>query len=121
MSQLVKLMFPRVRRSIKTRGWLRTVGYCFLGPYYLWRSYANLRRNYGRKDAPLDPFDVEYGTETSQRVPLSQLDIQSPNWVIGTGYWPTPTTLAREVLANLRVYVMRISSWSTLAQEKGGC
>jgi len=91
-----------VRQSLKKRGVLGTVWRCLLGPYYVVRNCRRIRRNYGRSLTP-DSFDLTHGIETTSRVHLTDLNIESPNWIHAGGYWPSPTDLVKEALSELKI------------------
>ena len=101
MPQIAKTIIPRIRNSIRNKGLLRTAWSCLLGPYYLVRNYRRVQRTF--KDRAPDDFDVRYGVETTKRVHLTDLQIESPNWVYAGGYWPTPPDVFREALAGLDI------------------
>ncbi len=48
-----------------------------------------------------DEFDLRYGVETSTRVHLTDLKIDSPNWIYAGGYWPTSTEVIHEALSGV--------------------
>ena len=102
MPRLGKTIIPRIRRSLANRGLLRTFWRSLLGPYHLLTEYRKVRRNYSRPDVP-DEFDLVHDVETTRRVHLSDLAIDSPNWIHGVGYWPTSADLFEEALAGLDI------------------
>jgi len=72
------------------------------GPWYIIADYKKARRIFERP--PLqDEFDLRYGVETSTRVHLTDLKIDSPNWIYAGGYWPTSTAIIREALSALPI------------------
>jgi hypothetical protein len=100
MPHIAKTIVPRIKKSLRKKGVLRTAWACLLGPYYLIRSYRGTRRNYAAPGVP-DEFDLKYGVETGTRVHLTDLKIESPNWIYAGGYWPTPPGVIRDALSNL--------------------
>jgi hypothetical protein len=102
MPRLGKAILPRIRRSIQKHGLLNTAGRCLLGPYYLLQEYRSVQKIYNRAFVP-DDFDVKHGVETTSRVHITDLKVDSANWVNVGGYWPTPTGLAQEALEGLPI------------------
>ena len=102
MTRIVKTIVPTVRQSLRKRGVLGTLWRCVLGPYYLVRTYTRIQRNYKRELAP-DPFDLAHGVETTSRVHMTDLQIESPNWIHAGGYWPSPTDLIQQFLSELEI------------------
>ena len=102
MPGIAKTIVPAVRQSLQKRGVLGTVWRCLLGPYYLARTYGRIQRNYRRPLTP-DAFDLAHGVETTSRVHLTDLQIESPNWIHAGGYWPSPSDLIQEVLSGLKI------------------
>ena len=81
---------------------LGTAWACLRGPWYIIADYKKARRIFERP--PLqDEFDLRYGVETSTRVHLTDLKIDSPNWIYAGGYWPTSTAIIREALSALPI------------------
>jgi predicted RNA methylase len=62
------------------------------------RVYRHLRTQRGP-----DPFDVQYGVDTSGRVSLFQLEINSRHESAGVGYAPSPVEACQELLASLPI------------------
>lgn len=102
MPGISKTIVPRIRKSIAQRGVLRTAWHCLLGPYYLFQTYRRIQKNY-RGHAGQNEFDLQHGVETSTRVHMTDLDIDSPNWIYAGGYWPTPPQVIQEMLSGLRI------------------
>ena len=101
MPHIAKTIVPRIRNSIRNKGVLRTAWSCVLGPYRLIRYYRKVRRTF--QNAPPDEFDIRYGVETTKRVHLSDLQIDSPNWSYAEGYWPTPPSVFTDALLGLNL------------------
>jgi hypothetical protein len=100
MPKLGKTIVPRIRKSLHSRGLAATCWRCLLGPYTLIRHYVKNRKSYVNY-AVRDEFDQQHGIETSQRVHLTDLKIDSPNWIYADGYWPTPPEVFHEALSSL--------------------
>jgi hypothetical protein len=102
LPKIRKTILPRIKKALKERGLARTAWDCLLGPYHLVAEYRRAKRNYS---PPLveDEFDRLYGVETSTRVHLTDLKIDSPNWIYAGGYWPTSSEIIHEVLASLPI------------------
>jgi hypothetical protein len=102
MPKIRKTILPRVKKALKERGVLKTAWACLCGPWYLIADYRKAKRNFERP-AVEDEFDLRYGVETSTRVHLTDLKIDSPNWIYAGGYWPTSTEVIHEVLSALPI------------------
>jgi SAM-dependent methyltransferase len=100
MPRVAKTILPAIRKSLRTRGLSATIWRCALGPYTLLRHYLKSRRLFVPNLEP-DEFDRQHGIETSQRVHLTDLQIESPNWIYADGYWPTPPKVFQEALSAL--------------------
>src|SRR6185436_12939628 len=50
-----------------------------------------------------DPFDQQFGTETSIHIPLSELDIQSPNYAFGVEYSPVMPSRLQAAIECLQI------------------
>src|SRR6202167_3603941 len=101
MPSLAKTIVPRIRKSLRTKGLGATVWQCALGPYTLLRHYLKIRKNYVNYRIQ-DEFDLQHGIETSKRVHLTDLKVESPNWIYSDGYWPTPPEVFQEAILSLR-------------------
>ena len=102
MPKIRKTILPRVKKALKERGVLKTVWACLRAPPYLIADYRKAKRNFERP-AVQDEFDLSYGVETSTRVHLTDLKIDSPNWIYAGGYWPTSTEIIHEALSALPI------------------
>jgi SAM-dependent methyltransferase len=98
MPNLGKTIFPRITKSLRTRGLSSTIWRCALGPYTLLRHYLKIRKNYVNYRVQ-DEFDRQHGIETSKRVHLTDLKVESPNWIYSDGYWPTPPEVFQDALS----------------------
>jgi hypothetical protein len=81
---------------------LGTVWACLRGPWYIIADYKKAKRIFERPPVQ-DEFDLRYGVETSTRVHLTDLKIDSPNWIYAGGYWPTSTAIIHEALSALPI------------------
>lgn len=81
---------------------LGTAWACLRGPWSLVADYRKAKRTFKRPPVQ-DEFDLRYGVETSTRVHLTDLKIDSPNWVYAGGYWPTSTKIIQEALSALPI------------------
>lgn len=102
MPKIRRTILPRVKKALKERGVLKTVWACLRGPWYLIADYQKAKRNFERP-ALQDEFDLRYGVETSTRVHLTDLKIDSPNWIFAGGYWPTSTEIIHEAISALPI------------------
>lgn len=101
MPEIARTILPKIEKSLRTKGVLKTAWNCLLGPYHLLRAYRQTRRNYCI--AVPNEFDQEYNVETSQRVHMTDLRVDSPNWIYADGYWPTPPQVVRKGLSGLGI------------------
>lgn len=102
MPKIRKTILPRVKKSLRERGVLRTAWRCLLGPYYVVKSYRSANKNFNRASVQ-DEFDLRYGVETSTRVHPTDLEIDGPNWIDAAGYWPTAPEFIHEALSALPI------------------
>ncbi len=102
MPKIHKTILPRVKKALREKGVLQTAWACLRAPWYLVADYKKAKRNFNRPVVQ-DEFDLRYGVETSARVHLTDLKIDSPNWVYAGGYWPTSTKIIHEALAALPI------------------
>jgi hypothetical protein len=102
MPKIHKTILPRVKKALKERGVLGTAWACLRGPWYLIADYKKNKKNFKRRVVQ-DEFDLRHGVETSTRVHLTDLKIDSPNWIYAGGYWPTSTKIIHEALAALPI------------------
>jgi hypothetical protein len=102
MPKIRKTIVPRIKKALRERGILGTAWACLRGPYSLIVQYRKARHNYGHPPVQ-DEFDLRYGVETSTRVHLTDLKIDSPNWIYAGGYWPTSTEVIHEALSALPI------------------
>ena len=102
MPKLHKTILPRVKKALREKGVLKTAAACVTGPWRLIADYRRTKKVFNRP-AKQDEFDLRYGVETSTRVHLTDLKIDSPNWIYAGGYWPTSTAIIHEALAALPI------------------
>jgi hypothetical protein len=102
MPKIRKTILPRVKKALKEKGVLGTVWACLRGPWTLIAEYKRAKKIFNRPVVQ-DEFDLRYGVETSTRVHLTDLKIDSPNWVYAGAYWPTSTKIIHEALAALPI------------------
>lgn len=100
MPRLGKTIVPKIKKSLRTRGLSATILRCLLGPYTLLQHYLKNREQYIADELP-NQFDLQHGVETTKRVHLSDLEIESPNWIYADGYWPTPPHVFIDALSGL--------------------
>jgi hypothetical protein len=101
MPSLHRTIIPRIRKSLETHGVSETLRRSLTAPVRLISEYRATKKLY--KSVAPNAFDLAHQVETSQRVHQSDLKTESPNWVYGVGYWPTPTELVKEILAFLPI------------------
>ena len=90
MPRFLRTVVPRIKRSLRERGVLTSMGRSFLLPIHLLQEY---RRGRAIKPSPeCSDFDREFGVDTDgdfeDRTYLSDLDIPSSNWIRGGDYVP---------------------------------
>jgi SAM-dependent methyltransferase len=100
MPKLARTIVPRIKKSLETRGLPGTIWRCAVGPYTLFRQYLKNRKSYVNQRVR-DEFDRQHGIETSKRVHLSDLKVDSPNWIYCDGYWPTPPEVFQDALSSI--------------------
>jgi SAM-dependent methyltransferase len=88
MPRIVKTIAPRIRKSVSERGILISLFRAFLLPIHLVREFKTskqLRRAQSRSD-----FDQRHNVDTDGDFDdwtyLSDLQIESPNWIYGNNY-----------------------------------
>jgi len=101
MPAIYRKILPRLKRSIESRGFLGTLIQLGNAPFSLWREYRDTKSF--RSTLKPDPFDLEHDIETSQPVHVSDMRVNSRNWIDGTSYQPTPVKLIRETIAALPI------------------
>ena len=88
MPRVTRTMIPRIRKSLRERGFVTSLCRSFLLPIHLFREYRAAKSL--RPDGLASEFDREYGVDTDGRFGgwtyLSDLDIPSSNWIDGNDY-----------------------------------
>ena len=102
MPKIRKTILPRIKKALREKGLLKTAWASLRAPWHLIADYRKAKRNFERPVVQ-DEFDLRYGVETSTRVHLSDLEIDSPNWIYAGGYWPTSTAIIHEALSLLPI------------------
>jgi len=88
MPRTLRTIVPRIRRSIRDRGLLVSLSRLFSGPAQLLREHNAARRL--TRPQRRSEFDLTYNVDTDgdfdDWTHLSDLKIDSPNWIDGTNY-----------------------------------
>jgi hypothetical protein len=88
MPRVARTVIPRIRKSLRERGWAASIRRSFLLPIHLLREYRAARSLRPGRD--LSEFDRISGVDTEGDFHgwtyLSDLDIPSPNWIEGNDY-----------------------------------
>jgi SAM-dependent methyltransferase len=97
----MKTLIPRIRKSLRERGFVTSLRRSFLLPIHLLKEYREARSLRPSGDA--SGFDHQYGVETDGTFEgwtyLSDLDIPSPNWIDGNNYAAIEPLRFKHVLA----------------------
>lgn len=101
MPAIYRTILPRLKRSVKSHGVLGTIALAAYAPYRFWHEYKSARR-LSSAHKP-DPFDLQHEIETSQAVHASDLHVNSPHWMDGVSYQPTPVEEIQESIAALPI------------------
>src|SRR5579864_1102442 len=76
-------------------------------PIRTWRKYreslANCQVRIG------DEFDERYGTDTTTRVHMTDLRVESANWIHASPYFPTPTGLLYDAIHESKMRVTQLT------------
>ena len=86
-------------KYLKKYGFWITLGICLKKFKQFFSEYINSVHGNPFKDE----FDDKYGTDTKGRLPLSSLDIDSPDWIYGNFYQPTDPDVMTEILSHLEI------------------
>ena len=101
MPRVMKTLIPRIRKSLRERGFVTSLRRSFLLPIHLLKEYREARSLRPSGDA--SGFDHQYGVETDGTFEgwtyLSDLDIPSPNWIDGNNYAAIEPLRFKHVLA----------------------
>lgn len=88
MPRIARTIFPRIRKSIEERGLLMTLARSVLLPLHLLREYRSTRDL--RRERSVSEFDIAHGVDTEGDFQgwtyLSDLEIESGNWIHGNNY-----------------------------------
>jgi hypothetical protein len=105
MPRIAKTIIPRIRRSLKERGLVKSLSRSFLLPIHLLREYRSARHL--TPDRTENEFDSVHGVDTEGELGgwtyLSDLEIASPNWIEGNDYAAIEPERFNQVLASLRI------------------
>jgi SAM-dependent methyltransferase len=105
MPRITRTIIPRIRKSIRERGLIKSLSRSFLLPLHLFREYRAARNL--RPDGFESEFDRAHGVKTEGELEgwthLSDLDIQSPNWIEGNDYTAIEPERFNRVMARLPV------------------
>jgi SAM-dependent methyltransferase len=97
----MRTLVPRIRKSLRERGFVTSLRRSFLLPIHLLREYREARSL--RPSGDGSDFDRQYGVETDGTFEgwtyLSDLDIPSPNWIDGNNYAAIEPPRFKQVLA----------------------
>ncbi|MFZ0799285.1 MAG: class I SAM-dependent methyltransferase [Terriglobales bacterium] len=98
-------MIPRIKQSLRERGFVTSLCRSFLLPVHLFREYRAAKSL--RRDGHVSEFDREHGIDTDGRFEgwtyLSDLDIPSPNWIDGNDYAAIEPERFKRVLASFDI------------------
>jgi SAM-dependent methyltransferase len=105
MPRVIRTVIPRIKKSLRERGFVTSLCRSFLLPIHLFREYRAAKSL--RPDSYASEFDREYGVDTDGRFDgwtyLSDLDIPSSNWIDGNDYLPIGHERFKQVLANFDI------------------
>jgi SAM-dependent methyltransferase len=105
MPNVIKTVFPRIRKSIRDHGIARSLRRSFLLPIHLLTEYRAARKL--RPDTAYCEFDVTHGVDTEGEFGgwtyLSDLKIPSPNWIEGNDYLAIEPERFKRVLNGLEI------------------
>jgi SAM-dependent methyltransferase len=105
MPRVIRTIIPRIRRSLRDRGFIASLGRSFLLPIHVLRDFRTARAL--QPDGYRSEFDQIHGVDTDGRFGgwtyLSDLDIPSPNWIDGNDYLAIDPERFNRVLASLDI------------------
>lgn len=106
MPRVMKTVIPRIRRSLRERGLITSLGRSVFLPIHLFQEYRNVRNNRGIKVR--SAFDLENLVDTDGEINgwthLSDLDIPSANWIYGNNYAPMDPAQFRAIFSTLSLF-----------------
>ncbi|MGA7931608.1 MAG: class I SAM-dependent methyltransferase [Candidatus Sulfotelmatobacter sp.] len=105
MPRVTRTIIPRIKKSLRERGFTTTLRRSFLLPLHLLREYRVAKSL--RPDLRVSEFDRAYGVDTDGRFGgwtyLSDLDINSANWIDGHDYLPIEPDRFKRVLESFDI------------------
>jgi SAM-dependent methyltransferase len=105
MPRIARTIIPRIRKSFRERGFIKSLSRSCLLPLHLLREYRSARNL--RPDGFESEFDRAHGVKTDGELGgwtyLSDLDIASPNWIEGNDYTAIEPERFNRVLADLPI------------------
>lgn len=102
MVRVAATVWRKLRRSVKRRGVMRTVGYSMLiGPTKLACKVGLVKMHHNPSVANV--FDQEHGVETAAHVPVNQLGVDSKNLPGANPYAPTSPKYFKEMMSHLSI------------------
>jgi SAM-dependent methyltransferase len=105
MPRIARTIIPRIRKSLRERGLIKSLGRSFLLPLHLLREFRSAMDL--RADGSESGFDRAHGVDTDGELAgwtyLSDLDIASPNWIEGNDYAAIEPERFNRVLAGLDI------------------
>jgi hypothetical protein len=103
MPRVLRTVVPRIRRSLAERGLLTSLRRSVLLPIHLVQEYREARTL--RPSGQRSRFDLAHGVDTDGELAgwthLSDLKIDSPNWIEGVDYRPIEPERFSACLSNL--------------------
>jgi SAM-dependent methyltransferase len=103
MPKVTRTIIPRIKKSFRERGVVTTLCRSFLLPIHLLREHRAARQLH--PDNAASEFDREHAVETDGRFDgwtyLSDLNIQSANWIDGNDYAAIEPLRFQQVMAGL--------------------
>lgn len=102
MVRVAATVWRKLRRSVKRRGVMKTVGYSMLiGPTKLAWKVGLVKMHHNPSVANV--FDQEHGVETATHVPVDRLGVESESLLGANPYAPTSPKYFREMMAHLTI------------------
>src|SRR5205807_17370 len=96
-------VIPRIKKSLRERGLVASLGRSVLLPMHLLREYRAAKSL--RHDGQRSDFDQAHGVDTDGEFEgwtyLSDLEIPSPNWIHGNNYAAIEPNRFERVIASL--------------------
>ena len=102
MPRVLRTVIPRIRKSLRERGFATSLRRSFLLPLHLFQEY---QRGRGLVRLERSEYDRTFGVDTDgefdDRTYLSDLDIPSANWIHGVDYIPIHPERLAGILSSL--------------------